>query len=78
MYGTMGGTPKEVQYYFGVSSGGATTAVPFTVPGDAAPLPTDGESTAMTSDGGLWMVDTAAGSNPVFSLGFEGRAVCLT
>ena len=58
--GTAGGQAHSGQYFFEVTIGGGTRIVPFSVPGDALPVPVV-QAPVITQDGGVWTVDPEAG-----------------
>ena len=58
--GTAGGKAPGGQYFFEVTSGGGTRIIPFSVPGDALPVPVV-QAPVITQDGAVWTVDPGAG-----------------
>ena len=58
--GTAGGSAPQGQYFFEVNSGGGTRVIPFSVPGDALPVPA-GQAPVITMNGAVWTRDPASG-----------------
>ena len=58
--GTAGGSAPQGQYFFEVNSGGGTRVIPFSVPGDALPVPA-GQAPVITMNGAAWTRDPASG-----------------
>ena len=58
--GTAGGKAPGGQYFFEVTSGGGTRIIPFSVPGDALPIPVV-QAPGITQNGAVWTVDPGAG-----------------
>lgn len=58
--GTAGGQAPDGQYFFEVTSGGGTRVVPFSVPGDALPIPVV-QPPVITVNGAVWTVDPESG-----------------
>ena len=58
--GTAGGQADSGQYFFEATIGGGTRIVPFSVPGDARPIPVV-QAPVITQDGAVWTVDPEAG-----------------
>jgi hypothetical protein len=58
--GKAGGVAPQGQYFFEVNSGGGTRVIPFSVPGDARPVPV-GQAPVITMNGAVWTADPEAG-----------------
>jgi len=58
--GPAGGQAPAGQYFFEATSGGGSRIVPFSVPGDARPIPVV-PAPVITRDGAVWTVDPEAG-----------------
>ena len=58
--GKAGGEAPPGQYFFEVNPGGGTRVVPFSVPGDALPVPA-AQAPVITMDGAVWTVDPESG-----------------
>jgi hypothetical protein len=58
--GTAGGKAPQGQYFFEANSGGGTRIVPFSVPGDALPVPV-GQAPVITTNGAVWTADPESG-----------------
>jgi hypothetical protein len=58
--GTAGGSAPQGQYFFEANSGGGSRIVPFSVPGDALPVPA-GQAPVITMNGAVWTTDPASG-----------------
>jgi hypothetical protein len=58
--GTAGGKAPGGQYFFEVTSGGGTRVVPFSVPGDALPIPVV-QAPVITVNGAVWTTDPESG-----------------
>ena len=58
--GKAGGAAPQGQYFFEANSGGGTRIIPFTVPGDALPVPVV-QAPVITMNGAVWTADPESG-----------------
>jgi hypothetical protein len=58
--GKAGGKAPAGQYFFEVTSGGGTRIIPFSVPGDALPVPVV-QAPVITPNGAVWTADPESG-----------------
>ena len=58
--GTDGGRAPQGQYFYEATPGGGTRVVPFSVPGDALPVPVV-RAPVITTNGGVWTLDPESG-----------------
>jgi hypothetical protein len=58
--GTAGGSAPQGQYFFEANSGGGSRIIPFSVPGNALPVPA-GQAPVITMNGAVWTMDPASG-----------------
>jgi hypothetical protein len=58
--GTAGGEAPQGQYFFEANSGGGSRIIPFSVPGEALPVPV-AQAPVITMNGAVWTTDPAAG-----------------
>lgn len=58
--GTAGGKAPQGQYFFEANSGGGTRIIPFSVPGDALPVPV-AQAPVITVNGAVWTADPESG-----------------
>jgi len=58
--GTAGGKAPAGQYFFEVTPGGGSRVIPFSVPGDAGPVPVV-QAPVITTNGAVWTADPESG-----------------
>lgn len=58
--GNAGGKAPQGQYFFEANPGGGTRIIPFSVPGDALPVPV-AQAPVITMNGAVWTVDPESG-----------------
>ncbi len=58
--GTAGGRAPQGQYFFEANPGGGSRIIPFSVPGDALPVPV-AQAPVITMNGAVWTVDPESG-----------------